>query len=170
MTDAETQLAGFFAQFAPAIARLGKALRARLQARLPGLAEVVYFYAGQGSLVISYSPTGRGYDAVCTLSLQPQEVRLYFARGPQLAKADPGRLLQGSGKMVRFVLLRAAADLDRAEIEALMVAALDLAKVTPVAGSKGAVIVKAEEQRQRAVRAKKAAKPAKAKRGGKSKG
>lgn len=160
MTDAETQLAGFFARFEPEIARLGKDLRRRLRDRLPGLSEVVYLYERQGSLLISYSPTERGYEAVCSLALHPEQVRLYFTGGPRLSKSDPGRMLQGSGKSVRYVVLDEAADLDRPEIEALMAAALTLAKVRPAAGTKGSMIVKAEEQKQRAARVKRAARPA----------
>ncbi|HKX45524.1 MAG TPA: hypothetical protein VJP77_02380 [Planctomycetota bacterium] len=74
------------------------------------------------------------------------------------ARYDPA--IARLGKAVRYVPLNAAADLDRAELEALMVAALGLAKLRPVAGAKGAVIVKAEEQKQRAARATKAARPA----------
>lgn len=160
MTNAETQLAGFFAMYEPAIARLGKALRAKLQARLPGLYEVVYLYERQKSLVISYSPTERGYEAVCSLALYPEQVKLFFARGPLLSKSDPKKLLRGSGKMVRYVPMDSAADLDRAEIEALMAAGLELAKLRLVAGARGSVIIKAEEQKKRAVRARKAARPA----------
>jgi len=42
MMNAETQLAGYFAKVEPAMAKLGKALRAKLRARLPGLFEIVY--------------------------------------------------------------------------------------------------------------------------------
>ncbi|MBL8748178.1 MAG: DUF1801 domain-containing protein [Planctomycetes bacterium] len=156
MTSAETQLAAFFARYEPAIARLGKALRTKLRARLPGLSEVVYLYENQNSLVLSYSPSGRGYDAVCSLALHPEQVKLFFTGGPRLAKADPKKLLQGSAKLVRYVVMKKAADLDRAEIEALMVAALDLAKVRLVPGAENPVVVKADEQRKRAARAKKA--------------
>ena len=41
MTNAEAQLASYFAKYDPAIVKLGKALRAKLRARLPGLFEVV---------------------------------------------------------------------------------------------------------------------------------
>ncbi len=156
MTNAETQLAAFFAKYEPAIARLGKALRTKLRARLPGLSEVVYLYENQESLVISYSPSGRGYDAVCSLALYPEHVKLFFAGGPRLAKADPNKLLQGTAKLVRYVVMTKAADLDSAEIEALMVAALGIAKVRLVPGAEGAVVLKADEQKKRAVRAKKA--------------
>jgi hypothetical protein len=57
-------------------------------------------------------------------------------------------------------VLHAAADFDRAEIEALLAAALKLAKVRLDASAKGSVIIRAEAQKQRARRASKAARPA----------
>ena len=126
--NAETQLASYFAKYEPAIARLGKALRAKLRDRLPGLFEVVYVYDNQNALVIAYSPTENGYDGLCSIALHPNRVNLYFAQGPLLSKSDPNKLLQGRAK-VRHVVLNTAADFDRAEIEVLMAAALKLAKV-----------------------------------------
>jgi len=163
-TNAETQVASFFARYDPPIAKLGKALRAKLRARLPGLFEIVYVYESQSALVISYSPTENGYEGLCSLALYPQMVKLHFAQGPLLSKADPNKLLQGSGKGVRHVVLSSAADLDRAEIEALMAAAVKIAKLRLDANSKGSVILKAESQKKRALRAKKTARPAPARR------
>ena len=156
MTNAETQLASFFANYEPAIVKLGKALRAKLRDRLPGLNELVYVYDSQDSLVIAYSPTenGGGSDALCSIALYPRQVNLYFTQGALLSKSDPSRLLQGRGKTVRHVVMNAAADLDRAEIEALMAAALKLAKLRLDASAKGSVIIKAEAQKQRAARRK----------------
>ena len=167
MTNPETQLASYFAKYEPAIAKLGKALRAKLRARLPGLSEVVYVYENQNKLVISYSPTGQGYAGLCSFSLDPREAKLYFTQGSLLSKSDPNKLLKGSAN-VRYVAMNAAADLDRAEIEALMAAALKLAKVRLDAGAQGEVIIKAEEQKQRAARATKAARPAAKRRAGKA--
>ena len=159
VTNAETQLASFFAKYEPAMAKLGKALRAKLRARLPGLFEIVYVYASQNALVISYSPTEHGYEGLCSLALYPRCAKLFFAQGALLSKSDPNKRLQGRAK-VRHVVLNAVADFDRAEIEALMAAALKLAKLHLDAGAKGSVIVKAEAKKQRARRAKKAARPA----------
>jgi hypothetical protein len=159
-TNAETQLASFFAKYEPAMAKLGKALRAKLRDRLPGLFEVVYLYVNQNALVISYSPTERGSDGLCGIALDPRCVKLFFGQGAQLSKSDPNKLLQGSGKTVRHVVLNSVADFDRAEIEALMAAALKLAKLRLDASAKGSVIIRAEAQKQRARRAKKAARPA----------
>src|ERR1700734_33368 len=110
MTNAETQLASYFAKYEPAMAKLGKALRAKLRARLPGPFEIVYVNENQGALVISYSPTERGYEAVCS-------------------KSDPGKLLQGQGKTVRYVELNSVADFERAEIERLIADAVKLEKL-----------------------------------------
>ncbi len=117
MTNAETQLASYFAKYEPAMVKLGKALRAKLRARLPGLFEIVYVYESQNALVISYSPTEHGYDGLCSIALYPGCVKLFFGQGALLSKSDPNKLLQGRGKTVRHVVLNAVADFDRAEIE-----------------------------------------------------
>ena len=160
MTDAETQIESFFAKYEPAIAELGRTLRAKLRARLPGLFELVYVYDSQDSLVISYSPTEAGADGVCAIALYPRRVSLFFTGGALLSKSDPKRLLQGRGKTVRYVGLNSVADFDRAEIEVLMAAALKLAKVRLDANARSSVIIKAAAQKQRARRATKAARPA----------
>jgi hypothetical protein len=158
MTTSETQLASYFAKYDTKTAKLGKALRRKLRARLPGLSEVVYLYENQKALVIAYSPTENGYDGVFSLALYPGEVKLFFTHGPKLAKADPKKLLQGSAKMVRYVVMSSTADFDRAEIEVLMAVVLKLAKVRPDAGAKGSLIIKAESQKQRATQAARTAK------------
>jgi hypothetical protein len=160
MTSAETQLAGYFAKYEPAMAKLGKALRAKLRARLPGLFEIVYVYESQNALVISYSPTERGFEAVCSISVYPRLVKPGFGKGAQLSKSDPNKLLKGQGKRARYVELNSVADFDRAEIEALIADAVKLAKLRLDPDAKGATIIKAETQKQRARRATKAARPA----------
>jgi len=159
MSD-EERLASYFAKYEPAMAKLGNALRAKVRARLPGLFEIVYVYENQNSLVISYSPTERGYEGLCGIALYPDKVNLFFGQGARLSKSDPDKLLRGSGKSVRHVVLNSASDFDRPEIQALMAAALELAGVRLDANAKGSVIIKAEAQKQRARRATKAAKSA----------
>jgi hypothetical protein len=127
---------------------------------LPGLFEIVYVYENQNALVISYSPTERGYEAVCSISVYPRLVKLGFGRGAELSKSDPNKLLQGQGKMARYVELNSVADFDRAEIESLIADAVKLAKLRLDPNAKGAVIIKAEAQKQRARRATKAARQA----------
>lgn len=158
-TNPETQLESFFAKYEPKMARLGKAVRAKLRARLPGFFEIVYVYENQDALVISYSPTENGYEGIVSTGLYPDGVKLFFTQGALLAKSDPNELLQGRAG-VRHVVLDSAADVGRPEIEALVAATLKLAKVRPDAGAKGSVIIKAEAQKKRASRATKPARPA----------
>ena len=157
--NAEAQLASYFSEYEPAMAKLGKTLRAKLRARLPGLSEIVYVYENQNALVISYSPTEHGSEGLCGIALYPSSAKLFFGQGARLSKSDPNKLLQGSGKTVRHVVLNVVADFDRAEIEALMAAALKLAKLRLDASAKSSVIIKADAQKQRARRAKKTARP-----------
>lgn len=157
MNDPEKQLASLFAKYEPATAKLGKALRTKLRARLPGLVEIVYFYENLGALVLSYSPTERGFEGVCSLSVDPERVRLGFGQGAQLASADPGKLLEGKGKTVRTITLGSVAEFERDEVEALIAAACKLAKLRLDPAAKGAMVFKVEEQKQRARRTKKTA-------------
>ena len=154
MTNDETQIASFFAKYEPGVAKLGKALRAKLRDRLPGLFELVYVYERQSSLMFSYSPTQAGANGVCGIALHPDRVDLFVTGGARLSKSDPAKLLHGQGKTVRHVVLNSMADFDRAEIEALIAAALKIAKVRLDPSVKGSVIFKAAEQKQRALRAK----------------
>ena len=165
-TNPEAQVAALFANYEPALAKLGKACRAKMRERLPGLNEIVYMYENQKALVIAYSPSagGGGSDALCSIWLNPECARLYFTKGVLLSKSVPKSLLQGSGGTVRYVALDSAADIDRPEVEAVMAAALKLANVRLDPKAKGALILKAEEQKQRALRTKKAARPAAASR------
>ena len=96
----------------------------------------------------------KGYGGVCSLALEPGGVKLYFGQGATLAKSAPKGLLQGSGTLVRYVAMGAVKDLERPEIEALIAAALTLAKVTLDPSAKGAVVIKADEQKQRAAKAR----------------
>ena len=126
----------------------------------PGFNEIVYVYESQGSLVISYSASENGYEAVVSLALYEAEVKLFLAHGPELAAFDPKKLLQGSGKLVRYVELKSAADLERAEIETLIAAALKLSNVQPNAKAQRSLILKADSQKKRAAAAKKPTTPA----------
>ena len=149
MTNAEAQIANYFAKYDPQMAKLGKALRAKLRARLLGLFEIVYVYERQKALVISYSPTERGYEGVCSISVYPHLVKLGFGMGAQLSKSDPNKVLRGQGKSVRYVEIKSAADFDRPEIERLIADAVKLAKPRLDQNASGAVIIKAEAQKQR---------------------
>ncbi|MEZ6195859.1 MAG: DUF1801 domain-containing protein [Planctomycetota bacterium] len=144
MTNPETRLEQLLAPFDPVIAKRGRALRAALRRRLPGLHELVYVYARKGSLVISYAPTENGYEGLFALSLEADDVKLYFNRGAELASSDPARLLKGRGKLVRFVTIEDASDLEREEIETLIDASLALADLRLDPRAEGRVVIKSD--------------------------
>src|SRR5215467_7661580 len=95
--SAEAQLRTLIDKFAPAHLRLVGAMRRSLRKRLPTAHEVVYEY--HDFIVISYSPTERGYEGVLAIRASANGVRLYFSRGGELA--DPANLLQGAGNQMR---------------------------------------------------------------------
>lgn len=66
MTCDETQIAGLFAKCGPAMAKLGKALRAKRRARLPGLFEIVYMYENQNALIGTLRDALRAGEATAT--------------------------------------------------------------------------------------------------------
>ncbi len=93
---------------------------------------------------------------MCGIAVYPDCVKLFFGQGAQLTKSDPKQLLHGSGKLARYVTMNAVTDFDRAEIEVLIAGALKLAKLRLDPSAKGSMIVRAEEQKQRARAARRA--------------
>ena len=137
-----------FARYEAPIAGLGRAVRLRVQARLPSFNQILYYYENRGNLVISWSPTENGYDGVCSLAVAAGGVLLHFAKGAALLGADPGKRLQGRGPGVRHVVLTDAAEIADPSIEALFSAALALAGVQVDPGAAGKVLL-APQQRAR---------------------
>jgi len=84
---------------------------------LPGVEERV----DPKQAIVSYG-YGPGYKGmVCTLLLSKSGVKLGVVRGSELA--DPRGLLEGSGKVHRYVQLHARADLRKAGLRPLIKAA-----------------------------------------------
>lgn len=119
----EAQLRSFIARRDPAVQKLFRAVRTALRKRLPTANELAYDYTSH--VVIAYGPTDRGIDAIVSIAGRSDGVRLYFAKGPELA--DPGRRLLGSGKQTRYIELTSARQLAEPEVEALLRGAIRLA-------------------------------------------
>ncbi|MBY0262641.1 MAG: DUF1801 domain-containing protein [Phycisphaerales bacterium] len=149
---AEARLRTLIAEYAPASARLIAAVRRSLRKRLPTAHEVVYEYPG--AVVVSLSPSGRGFEGVLALRAEAEGVKLYLNRGKGLP--DPSRLLKGSGTQARWIRLEAAATLARPEVAALIDAAIAGNQVPFEASGKGSVVV-----RTSSAKAAKKARPAK---------
>jgi hypothetical protein len=119
----EDQLAGFLDKYTPEVAAFARAVRARMRARLPGAIEMVY--DNYNALVIGYLPRERPSEAIFSIVVYPRWVTLFFLQGAGLP--DPGKLLKGSGNIVRHIVLDEPQALDRPAIATLMEHALDRA-------------------------------------------
>lgn len=105
-------------RFPPEIVVLAKRALPKLRRAFPGAYELVYDYPG--SLVVAFSASERGYEAIISIAVSAREVRLYFDK----SLPDPKGLLEGSATKVRFVVLEAASELDQGDIQALVRAAI----------------------------------------------
>lgn len=141
----EDQLTGFIAKYTPEIGALAQAILAKMRARLPGAIELVY--DNYNALAIGFSPTERTSDAIFSIALFPRWVSLFFLHGANLP--DPQKMLKGSGKAARHIVLRAASDLDKPAMEALIVSALESAAHALDGAGAGRIVIKSISARQR---------------------
>jgi hypothetical protein len=135
--EAESELEGFIAKFAPEMQSRIRSCRATLQARFPSAIELVY--DNYNFFVIGFGPTRRPSDAILSLAAHRRGVNLCFLRrGPELP--DSTSILRGNGKVVRTVALDSAEDLDRPDVSALIHASLELAG-TPMEAAEGPLVI-----------------------------
>ena len=144
MTTAK-QIAGFIAKFNAANAKLIRAARAAMRKRYPTATEIVY--DNYNFFVIGYSPTSRPSDAIFSIAAAANGVGLAFLRGSTLE--DPDGILQGDGKLNRFVRLKSAATLLEPAVASLMSAAVAQSPVPLPSSGRGATIIKSVSAKQR---------------------
>jgi hypothetical protein len=125
--------------------KLFRSARAAMRKRFPTANELVYDYGD--ALVIGYSPADRGIDSIVAIRACATGVSLHFSQGPQLP--DPKRLLRGSGKQTRFIQVEAASQLAHPDVEALIAATIDQARVPLPLNGKGSLIIKSDGAKKR---------------------
>ena len=140
------QLDGFVRKHSPAIAAETKRALARMRTLVPGALEIVY--DNYNALAIGFGPTERASDAVFSIAVFPRWISLFFLQAAT-ELPDPHRLLKGSGKVARHIVLGSAADLDRREIRSLIKIAL--ARADPAIDKKGRrrIVIKSISTKQR---------------------
>ena len=122
------QLDGFLSKFSPEVRRTARTTLAKMRRRLPGALELVY--DNYNALAIGFGPSERTSEAIFSIALFPRWVSLFFLQsGARLP--DPRKLLKGSGKRARHIVLTSAVDLDRPGVRKLMQEALTRA-VRPI--------------------------------------
>ena len=141
----EAELRSFINRFDPKAQKLFRLVRTVLRKRFPTVNELAYDYPD--SVVISYSPTNRGIEAIVAIAARADGVFLYLSHGPRLP--DPKKLLQGSGKQTRFIQIDAASQLGHPDVEALIVAAIDHATVPVPSEGKGQLIIQSSASKRR---------------------
>lgn len=148
----EAQLRSYIDRLDPENQRLIRSVRAAVRKRFPAANELAYDY--DSFFVIGYSPTDRGIDSIVAIAARATGVSLYFSQGPQLP--DPKRILLGSGKQTRFVQVEAASQLAHPDVEALIAATIDQARIPLRSKGKGSLIIKSaaakKRRRQRATK------------------
>jgi hypothetical protein len=144
--SAEAKLRALIAKFAPVHLRLIGAMRRSLRKRLPTAHEVVYEYRNLGAVVISYSPSGHGYEGVLAIRADADAVKLYFSRGKEMQ--DPAKLLQGSSQ-TRWIHVEGASTLARPEVASLIDEAIARNTVPFAPAGRGAVVIRSTSVKQR---------------------
>ncbi len=143
--EAEADIRALVTRHAPAHPRLVDATRKWVRARLPTAHEIVYEY--RDCFVISYAQNDHGYEGVLAIRASLKGLSLYLSPGKGLP--DPAKLLQGTGKLVRFINLEDASTLARADLASLVDAALARNPVPYPPQGGGAVVIRATAASQR---------------------
>jgi hypothetical protein len=106
-------------QYPPGIAAITLSLRKVLLKQLKEITE----QPDAAAHVIGYS-YGAGYkDLICTLILSKTGTKLGFYKGAELP--DPGKLLTGSGKVHRYVVINGESDIKNPALLRLVRAAVE---------------------------------------------
>jgi len=141
----QAQLDRFIDKFSPDVAKLGRAAIARMRKFLP--AAQVLVYDNYNALAVGFGPTDRSTDIVFSIAFYPRWVSLFFAKGVGLA--DPHKRLQGSGNVVRHVVLTEISVLDDPQIRELMQQARARSGASLQTGKRGPIVIKSISARQR---------------------
>ena len=144
----EARIEAFIDKYTPAIAAQLRDARRRLRARFPRGMEMVF--DNYNALVFGIGPTDQSRDSFISIAGYPRWVTLFFLDGAGLH--DPEGLLEGDGRQVRSVRLKAPADLDTPAVAALVAQAIAphadaLARAAPLS-----TVIKAEVAKQRSRR------------------
>jgi hypothetical protein len=137
------ELDAIIASRSPQMAKLTRAVLAKLRPRFPGAVELVY--DKRNALVIGFCPDERASNAINSIAVYTKWINLYFFEGDSLP--DPEGLLQGTGAMVRNIRINNADDLDRPAVKALMAEALKCADPPLDKKAKRRILLKQQSRR-----------------------
>jgi hypothetical protein len=142
-------LSAIIEKFAPENLKLISAMRKLLRKRLPTAHELVYEY--RSWLVISFSPSGQGFEGVLAIRADADGVKFYFSRGKELP--DPEKLLKGSAQ-VRFIEVKSASTLTRPAVVNLIEEVIARNPVPFASTGRGPVVIRSASAKQSGSRKK----------------
>lgn len=138
------QLRAFIAKYTPEIGAAVRSALATMRKRLPGAVELVY--DNYNALAIGFGPTERASDAIFSIAVYPRWVSLFFLQGAALS--DPQKLLRGSGRRVRHVVLEEGT-LEKPAVRELMAQALRKARKPLDGKAPRRLVIKSVSAKQR---------------------
>jgi len=141
----EAQVRGFIDKFDADNKVLIRAVRGALRKRFPTAYELAY--DNYNFFVLGYSPTERPSDTVVSMAAGANGVGLCFIRGAKLP--DPKKILLGSGNQTRFIRVPDIAVLSRAEVKALLAAAVAQSAARFRAAGKPTLVIRSVSAKQR---------------------
>ena len=141
--DANAQFGEFLSRFPSEIVALVKRSMPKLRRAFPGSYQLVYDYPN--SLVVGFSMSEHGYEAIVAIAIFPRCVRLYFDK----SIPDPKGLLEGTGAKVRSVILKTASDFNHGDIEALIKAAIKHSGVRFSRAKSSRMIIKSKSNKRK---------------------
>jgi hypothetical protein len=143
--DDATQLEAFLAKYLPEIAAQAKAALEKMRKRYPTALELVY--DNYNALAIGFGPSERASEAIFSIAIYPKWVSLFFLQAQGLP--DPDKLLKGSGKVARHIVLHTQAMLDEPAVKTLMKEAVVRAAVPFARTGPHRLIIKSVSAKQR---------------------
>jgi len=143
--SAERQLEELFARFGPTNRQLILSVRELLRKRFRTVNELAYDY--NKTILIAYSPNTRGSDAIVSVSVDDNGLRLVFTQGVDLP--DPHRLLLGNARQTRYIRLETGSDLLRPEVMSLLDAAVSKNSIPLRQSGTGELIIKSSKKQSK---------------------
>jgi hypothetical protein len=114
----EERVTAFLSQYDKQVAGNALKLREILFANLPGIIEQIDVPAK----MIAYCYGQKYSDMICTIIPSKTGLKLGFSRGVDLP--DPDNLLEGSGKISRYVQIRSGSEINSEALKKLIAGAL----------------------------------------------
>lgn len=144
--NSRVQLDSFLAKFTPEMAKRAKDVLVAMRKRCPGAIELVY--DNYNALAIGFATGERVRDVWLSIAVYPNWASLFFFK--TLPLKDPEKLLKGSGKTTRHIVLKdGAKTLVDPGVAALIDQALEKAGQPFRCRAKGRIVIKSVSGKQR---------------------